>query len=571
MSKNLRESLLNQIFLMSYDPKKTFTENKTLTENIDAVKNKKIIFEQNPRLDDYYGSEEYQKYLEKKSSDREIKKASEYPSFCKYKEHAALPSKNKTGAEGVDAIPPNYCFYSTIGGGIFLDQYSLSSINIFTLESVDRLAQVIVDEGKDHGLTKEAIMNNLAKTLGLGKISSFTVSGITFSATVRSTNKGPWFFGYFSSKDKKIIYKNPEMVDMRGSWDYFVDEWGDAVQIGLAIITAFIPVGGLAFAIEIATELAIGVITAQRSYEKGENVAAAFNILFGMLPMLKFSKYFRGVSKESFKNLAKQFGESGLSDASTVSDYIRFYNNLDNEGKTIMNQMFKHDEITKNEMFKELAQKLTDEKIAKEIKDNYESLFEEIGGFAPGQMIKHNLPTFKKLFARELTTIGSLMLLQTAVEVTLGEKLNSQQEETFKWVYMSLGENTPSSEQMLMNFIDQADKSGVLLDDIKNDSTYIAIKEALPNPKDVAENAKVVMDSVLTSNFNNNNVNYYDLEGQVVKSDTIEVVNNASTEKLKGYSNLGWKLAKEVPVPDWPDETNRYKTINDNLYILTYE
>ena len=80
--------------------------------------------------------------------------------------------------------------------------------------------------------------------------------------------------------------------------------------------------------IEIFIEAGIGGAVAWREYEKGNNVAGTFSIVTAMLPMLKVSKWFRGIDANEFKILSETLANSGLSKTSTVKDYVEFYKDL---------------------------------------------------------------------------------------------------------------------------------------------------------------------------------------------------------------------------------------------------
>ena len=75
-------------------------------------------------------------------------------------------------------------------------------------------------------------------------------------------------------------------------------------------------------------------------YEKGNNVAGTFSIVTAMLPMLKVSKWFRGIDANEFKILSETLANSGLSKTSTVKDYVEFYNGLTPGGKKIMDKLY---------------------------------------------------------------------------------------------------------------------------------------------------------------------------------------------------------------------------------------
>jgi len=584
MSENLNEHILNQVFLMSYDKKKTLSENKNI------LNSKKVFIEgfpDNPsphsHLDDELNqslenlqknSDKWIEQSETKRKESELNDPNRYPNYCKFKEHTSLPPENAKGAEGIEAIPPNYCYYKTVGGGIFLNQLTLKSIQTMTLARIERWADKTLKEGKGPNLDKETLMTVIAKLVPLNEISGFIVDGKEYHSQLRSENKGPWYFGCFiNNSDNTDCYKNPELVDMRNDWDYIVDEWGDAIQIGLALVTAFIPLGGWAFAVEIAIELTVGVIVAQRAFEKGENISGSLSILFGMLPMLKAFKSFRGISAEAFEKLSKEIAEAGLKETSSVAEYISFYNKLDEEGKMIMNQMFKQDEITRDAMIKELTQKLSDEATSKAIISTFDDLFKKAAGMAPAQMIAYRLPIFKRLWARELRAAGALLVIQEGLKLTLGETLDSEDTKSFEWINLAVPEESQVREEMLSNFITQIEEVPEVIDTLNVNPTLRALRDAVPNAEELSDHAAPIIDSILVEVYKEEGLNYYDMNGQPKSTDTISVVKSATPENINAYKELGWKFCREVPFTKWPKEgeMDRYKTINDTLYILVNE
>ena len=206
---------------------------------------------------------------------------------------------------------------------------------------------------------------------------------ISYLSRTEGTNL--WRFGYYRDFKTKKPYTPPEWVDERGDWDRFIDKWGFKLQIAAALAT--LVAGFFTFGatwgisdllwIEIFIEAGIGGAVAWREYEKGNNVAGTFSIVTAMLPMLKVSKWFRGIDANEFKILSETLANSGLSKTSTVKDYVEFYNGLTPGGKKIMDKLLTNDKITREALWADIKAtmdaeipKMVDKFLPKLIKKN---------------------------------------------------------------------------------------------------------------------------------------------------------------------------------------------------------
>lgn len=392
----------------------------TNSENINNLIKDVLVNEQSVIGAPNYGT--IQSYSDSKD---ELDKT-EYPNYCRYPKNAVLPSKNSAGLSGEEALIQGFCFYSP---GIFIP--SDSEITFWEISSIS----YAVDQhlAKGYKEDKDELIRNFTKILPIGSVASFYVGGNKYNTWITKPSGSPlWEFkGYYRSGDNKP-YQQPKWVDMRTSYQRFVDDYGFAIQITAAIATAIAGAftGGAAWVLtaEIVLEAGLGIAVGLREIEKGENVSAALSFITGALPMLKVSKIFRGIPTEQFTQLSKNLAEAGLTKYSKVEDYVKFYNGLPENQQKIMSKLLTQDEITRNALLKELKVAMSDELpnlIIKEFKDIVK---------ANPKLLK-SIPFFEKLWARELSTNSFFIVLGILVNTVWGDILNAEDLEKLKGVY----------------------------------------------------------------------------------------------------------------------------------------
>lgn len=139
--------------------------------------------------------------------------------------------------------------------------------------------------------------------------------------------------GYFSNEGEE--FKGVESSDIRSSYNKFIDEWGTVFQvvgaIGFAIAGAY--TGGATWALigELGVELGLGLALARRALEKGDRFGAGMELLFGLLPLIKTSKYLVGISDDTITGIASKWRNSGLNANSRPPEILSFWNSLSSE------------------------------------------------------------------------------------------------------------------------------------------------------------------------------------------------------------------------------------------------
>jgi hypothetical protein len=519
--------------------------------------------------------------IRQKDYERKNKIESTYPNYCPYKEYTVLPPKNEFGEEGDKAIPKGWCYYRTPVGGIFLpiqgnpEHPPLTNIGVSSIKSISNQVDVLIKKGTEPESKRESLIKNLSNIIPPDSILSFTLGdSIKYSLRLaKRDDVGIWYPSTFKNKNGDQ-WINPKVEDVRSSYQKFIDEWGLVIQLGTAAITiiAGIFTAGTAWWLlpaELGLELTVGTMVGLREFEKGNNISGVMSIIFGALPGLKYSKYFRGINPKTFESLSVKMGNAGLNESSSVGDYVKFYNRLNDEEKSLMSQFLEHDDLTKREIIKSVGEYIS-KKESKDFIVKFDEIFDLPGGYSPGQMIKpENLPLLKKLWVRELGSNGAVIVIDGILNLCCNKQLNNEQKQTFEWIYWKLPETT--QEELLVNFVNYANKSPEILDSIKNDPVYQDLKDALGEEiRQSAENVHTYLDSVLSDNFNENGAKYIQLSSDSTESnldlDRDLKVNNEELDSLK---NNGWVLMSDLPYEEWPEDFNsdNLKTINGERYI----
>lgn len=162
--------------------------------------------------------------------------------------------------------------------------------------------------------------------------------------------------GYFTNQGEE--YKPSRESDLRTDRQKFVDEWGTFIQVvgAIAFAVASAYTGGAAWAVagELAVELGMGSFLAHRQLEKGSVGGAAFEIAFGLLPFLKLSPKFAGVSREVLQSTAKKYARSGLSANSTQAEILSFWRTLSPEEAKTLRMLEEFDEVNLGKLVNEI-------------------------------------------------------------------------------------------------------------------------------------------------------------------------------------------------------------------------
>jgi hypothetical protein len=398
--------------------------NKIINESLRLIKydRLKILSEQS---DATYVDNSLEKSLPKLlDSDR-------YPNYCRYPEKAFSPP-DPYGDGGLiedEDSGLKYCFYQTASkNGKPQGKFIPSEAEIvFTddLEFYDKMVEKLVDK---YGIDESYAETVMTEIFPQGVVRSFTINNQTYNAHIKREGEGPWeFAGYFRKGDGEL-YVSPKKVDPRNEYQKFIDEWGLVLQLGAVFATAIAGAlsGGAGWVLtaEILLELGIGTMVGLRELEKGQNVMGILSFITGLIPMLKLSKAFKGISEASFTSLSTKLKNSGLTKSSSFRDYLKFYRTLDPEEQKILSQLLNQDEIARTQLWNEIKVAL-DSEIPKMVMDTVRK----------NPKILRDLKFWDKLWARELTTNGVVGIIGLSVEILFGEQLNDQEKVKLYEIY----------------------------------------------------------------------------------------------------------------------------------------
>lgn len=474
MKQDVSEILKRQLLLMGYKPK------DNLSENVERINNQILLNEQGAadRYSNYLNSEEG---IRQHDIEMEKKIASTYPNYCwNNGEGAIVPGENEFGLSGVDAIPTGesgetkFCAYRGAGNTLLYLPIDVQDIYFMKgdIGEYDSIIKHAMNSNNSDPVKPEYVKifsEYITSTHFKDSVFEFTLSnGLNFTpmrqrilAGGGGNNKNMHykFLGYFN-KESNSYYENPIWKDDRTEYQKFVDDWGTWIQIGAAIATAIagLATGGASWVLtaEILIELGLGVWVAQREFEKGDNIAAVASVVFGLLPMLKLTKWFPGVSDEVFKSLSKKLSESGLESSNDVAEYITWYSTkLNEDEKMLMSKLLKQDEVNRNKMLKEIGEALGKES-QKTIDDGLITMIKT------NPKILKDISFFKRLWVRELGTAGALMLLTTILESCCGESWNNTTKMKFSKVYSFIPSKT--KELLAWEIINNPENSSEIIE-----------------------------------------------------------------------------------------------------------
>jgi hypothetical protein len=457
------KKILQEVLVkMFYDPKKTLSEQTP-------------SFIMSPTGMGREG-EVYTGYEKEGPSDELIKWREEYPSQCRYPDKVVKHPKSGNLSEE-ESLIQGFCYYPVAsrankGGitGVWIP--SDSEIKFWDVSSLGKLVNDKLkekEEGKPFWSTIPAssIQKTILGLIQVGTVESFMIGNrkvvLYFSKPNGSFSPDDLSVAGLYYKDTKKPYTQPTVTDTRTTMDFLVDEYGTAAQLATAavFIAASIATGGLGglalFATEIAIEGTLGALIAQREWEKGNEVGAGFELLFGLTPGLKGTKLFRGLSKSQVDNIVKKMGEAGLKAESTTDELVTFYRSLKETEQPVFSRMIRDtsDELTEASLKKLMGKQLTEE-------------FYDYAKANPE--IFKDLKWFQKVFAKEGAVNGGLLLLSLAYEVLLGTPMTEQEKMEVKGVI------TTVPEELRIHFLTQILKNSENTQKLRNNGAEIAQK-----------------------------------------------------------------------------------------------
>jgi hypothetical protein len=547
---NEGELLVNRVkLLMGYDMSKTLNEN---TQN---------IFEQ---PDSRFMSPEERVILargEEQLKQRQAQEESEkYPNWCRYPDKALGIPKNPEGVEGEDAIlvdpksGKRFCYYPSPSNQKMGDTSSIpipedSAIAFWDIKGIsDTVNKFSKDYPKDD---KKLLISNLTKVLPIGTVRQFVVGEedyIGYLSRTEGTNL--WTFGYYRNLKTRKPYTPPEWVDKRSDYQRFVDEWGLMIQLvaaGATIVAGFFTFGstwGISnlLLIEIALEIGIGSAVAFREFEKGNNVSGTFSIVTGMLPMLKLTKWFRGIDGEQFKILSDAIANSGLNKSSTVKDYVAFYNGLTPDGQKIMDKLLTNDKITREALWADIKMSM-DAELPKIVDNMIPKLV------AKNPKLLKDIKFFERLWVRELSTNVGAFVGFGLLEMFAGDKLNNTQKQSIKQVYQYIPDSL--KKELTYNLLNNQDKIGEITEHFQ------------PSIDNQVKGYEKLMNTTIKYSFKKAGADYVELPDDKTIGDDMsdEIVD---VKDLKIYRKKGWKPISELNDDEYYDSI---KMINNEMWV----
>lgn len=484
----------------------------------------------------------------KNSSQQDSEKKIEYPSYCKYPEKATVPGKNKVGVSGVEAIPNGFCYYpcpkqfSEQGGvsGIFLpvDVDKISFWNEINFESF------LKDHMKKNKYPKnylDGLTNHFLKIFPFGTVRGFDISGVTYNTWITQTESSMWTFKWFYSKNTKNPYPKIEWTDPRNTWDKIVDDFGDVAQwtaAAIFFISGFFTEGSTWLLLaELVTEGSLGVITAQRKLEKGDNLGASFDLLFGLTPFLKTGKLFTGIDMEVARKLTSSMKRANLSSNSTPQEILTWYRSLSEPEKITWSKMVKAgDEFSESKLKKVLGESFN------EFKDYLKSNPNSI----------KNIKLYQNVNLREFGISSIIGLIGILVEAFYGEKLNDEEKGKLTKIYNNANKISKElGEEVKINFIYNADKIIEILDTIPTNKMLKEL-DFMPEGKPHADWFNTEFKDSIQSGGGTHIEN---------PSDSSKTISNLeiSQEEILKYESEGYKRGDSMTEEEWSRATTPKK------------
>jgi len=550
---NEGELLVNRVkLLMGYNMSKTLNENS------------QYIFEQPDSKFDTPGNKEMQRKAEQEIlNQRHIKQAEEeakqYPNWCRYPDKTVQYPKNPDGAEGEDSIIYDedtglrMCYYLAgknygvpIPENSKIDFWNIQGISDF----VDQLIKKYPEKYKN--FEKEILISNLSSTLPPDSVRGFYVGSLYFTSYItRKQNGSNWTFGGFRDSKTKKPYEEPKWKDPRSEYGKFIDKFGIWIQLGVAALTlfaGFFTMGttwgvSTTLLIEIALEIGVAVPIGMREFQKGKNVSGVFSFIFGALPFLKLTKYFRGVSDEVFESLSIRLADSGLSESSKVSDFVKFYNKLSPEEQKLMSQMLDQDNYTRAEMLNKIKigipkqLELSIKNMAKVIKNR------------PGML--YDLKFYDKIWALDLMRNVDAIVGMLTLEILLGDKLNDEEKNKLESIYIHIPDSL--KKELTYNLVNNPD--------IISDFTRSPLIDS--KIKSTSKGFDKLMNTNFKTVFKKNNKKYVELPTDSTTGDDVKFL-ELNSKDVDTYRKNGYIPSDELSIDDTYDS---FTLINNVMWV----
>lgn len=266
--------------------------------------------------------------------------------------------------------------------------------------------------------------------------------------------------GYYSNNEE---YKSPRASDLRNDWQRFIDNWGDAIQIGVALVgvVAGIFTGGSSLVLTTAllSDLVVSGAIAQRRYEQGDIPLAFIELLFGSIPLLNLTADFANISKGALKSLGSKLATAR--NLNTEQKIINFWRTLTDEERkalAIINRQESHFQSRVTRAFNKQLN-IPNSRVSRQI---VRDLISSVDDSAGKDIV---LSFWKSASGKELKITGLLMAINEYFAThsntkKLDEKLQENIQKVIDLLYQKIGEKraSPIIEEMVKEILDNPDK-----------------------------------------------------------------------------------------------------------------
>lgn len=493
--------------LINYSLKKTLSENKSYLDEQGPLRGSIYSRVGDPEQIRQAGFEaEARKERRKEQELTDYRKQAE-AAGCLSPERIVLPGVNKKGLSGMDAVVPEYpctyaapvsCYMKTgaeyaraIEERAFQTLYLPPGSRVWfrddPTEWEDSIGEHIgeIDDPK----RELEVIEKYLKMWPLGTVKMFEIASEAEYVRIddeTSFNKGlyignmitgaqcggypseyelrfGWYFhkaGLKKDSSGNIVYQmdgypQMEFADNRDWWDYGIDEYGTAIQwtvFGLTFLANVFCYGcATPLLLEIFTEATLGVAFAQRDLEKGDNISAAFNLLFAALPMFKATKIGGAVPAQQGFEVIADMRRAGLSSASKPAEIIQWYRRARPELQEAYSKMLRGQDEWSEVRLKKFFEDANDEMRAY-IKAN------------PDEIMR--IPWIKKLHNRDITVSGILFILNLLGDIYLGQKLNDAELNRLESIHADIEKfDKDLADEFLYNLVKQPEKAKSIIND----------------------------------------------------------------------------------------------------------
>jgi len=355
-----------------------------------------------------------------------------YPNYCSYKDKA-LKTRDSEVFKGYCLYPrPQYNVIESKIAGIWLPQDAVISFS--DTEFLNQNAKTIFEKYHvESNTTQNQILNNLYNIFPLGTVVSFESPVLEGKYTpvielnkLGSMEDEQWLFlGYkLGGVQGKKFYEEPK--DTRDPVNKFLDGLSWWQELLPFIVVGILTRGQSTSAqlLEFAFSTMYGGLLARNQWMKGQKISATMFMLMTFVPYIKhFSSKLRGINPKDFNSLMDDISKADLKD---IDDVKLFYAGLKPEKQKIFVKVFTQDEVALRELENYLNKLL--ENPAELLNFLKRSVREN-----PSEFLK--LAFSEKLWVREMKITGALIILNFALDVTLGRYLNSEEESKIKNYY----------------------------------------------------------------------------------------------------------------------------------------